>query len=508
MKGEAYSHLTEWLLERIPHQPGLLSFNPHRVSDPDADRTARLQRVVLLLQAVLHHAARQNPGEVFCQLAAIWRPVKGYLDGDYPSIVKGEQQHTAVSSWLRLKDEEPPWVLTWRCSGLRMPSAPGPTVPGAARLTAKLSPEHRKRVVIHFFAAKSEHPFWDALQSSRKFPVSRTQRYTALIPPFRESRFDDTTWAILSIFRAGQKVSSNTYIYLDFWKGITLLADMLRTPAITPQQVDSLIKGYEDYAVRVPSSTSSPEAGDEEAEEDEPANVEGDEVQQSDPNKPTAPQPTSFEKELHDWIQARPSPASESIAILPRVWLDLGSRLEKNLLALHNQLRAGEYTVSALLERWVSLFLHHLLLAEATHSGHTSKVDSRNLISLGQKQNKFVQNVFVRNVSTLHTELGETNFKQQFPLLHFWAECPLFKYLLKPELRAHLRLSIKAGPLKGSYNPSSNAKAERIEDMEFSTLLSGIFVVPTTEKRGVDSKTFEKKYGLLSEEPKPGTSSP
>lgn len=519
MLGKGYGSLAEWMVKNSKDIPGLRKLDTTHIDLPVPERKVRVERIVLLIQAALHHAVRRNPGEALRQLGGIWRPVNDYVEGNYNGPSKDKTLTLTadeVCLALRLREAEPPWVTAWRTTALQMHISPlPPTDAGLIRLTQKIGTAQRNRTARLFIEhwrwdpkdESAANPFWikllDAHQPADREGTAVPLRESDCIPPFSPDtpRIGADALAVVKLFMVTIRNYQFSYIYLDFWKGITALGDILVSngefrlgeSTISFRRFLSL---YDRYVVRSAASQpgSSPSDDDDESTEKVP-----------DPAAEGPEMPKLLEQSLV-WLKSNQSGVagdaeqgriSPSLMFPPTFVHSLGESLGRNLASLSENLGASDYTVAATLERWVSLFLNHLLIHEVRYRPENRVTLSElNVVQANDKNG-----VFYRNLDAVK-DTKKKGHKLNLPAFRLWSTCPLLLACLEPKLRERL---LESAGESSSATPSfvfnyslANSKGTKLP-MDTYEALSGLFVVPDREPKSTNSDrvtSFNTAFGV------------
>lgn len=540
MRGEGYGSLAEWMIGKSKEIPGLRSLDTTRIDLPVPERKIRVERIVLLIQAALHHAVRRNPGEALRQLGGIWRPVNDYVEGNYNNPSK-DKTLTAddVCLALRLRESEPPCTTAWRTTALQMHRL-SMIGDGVVRVTQDLDSNQRMRGARLFSAhwvfekekvsaRKRLNPFWAEILSKTETwgKVAKQSKTSALIPPFSvdQSRFGEGALAIMQLFLIQVRNYQNSFLFLDFWKGLSTVGELLveNVNERKISQINEVLSQHSKFVVKSaafvavdtakgsldgapPKEPTSKRVGrppkiettrtdlDKEANPTTAPNDEQDDDESGD----TA---TQGERGLlvstFNWLKSADKDSeSKSIqsgglpnqgTLLPTNLLhQLGERLLRNLNALSDKLRPQDYTIAATLERWVSVFLHHLLHFELRYRGiQTSEVEL-NVILVDPKGNKDQEDAIFGEFGKSLNAIAEGKHAFDLPLFRLWASCPLLLACLRKDLRNRL---LQCFPTfdwltKETFNTSYTIPGPKTGNdplsMDIYDALSGLFVIPET----------------------------
>lgn len=521
-RGERYGLLGEWLLRQSLNRMGIGGLDVSLLEG--AESIEDLRTALLVAVAGLHQAARRCPGEVFRALGRAWLPVNLFehewseeeaAEGEMVDFVQKVHQ---LSQFLRLPLAEPAWKTAARVAAKQVRLSRARDI-GQLRITKKMSGDQRSKVAYHFFKLDDPEflrtPFWRCLKESPKdFGAAAVGIFW--IPPHQgiHWRFGLEVATVVQWFSLSFERYASMYRYLDFWKGICALGDLLHEGALVldAKVAASGASGGSQASLATDQPLRDCLARILGAEEDESVNVLGEDPpilrEDEDESAPDEGERDDSERDVTGSALAKAmlvwakvwalegadnsSESQQSVSLPPWVMTRVASRLESNLKAIF-ELEASRFSFGEALERWSCLLLHHLLIEEAIFRD----LPVAPTLKVGQ---------LVSTLEPFDSNLKKVEFRyNHLPFFGIWASCPILLACMRAERRKLIleRLSLppelsgEAGALSCFKSPKNELMVEYSPytkqlgnlsgfrparpvgmPMDIHTALCGLFVVP------------------------------
>lgn len=295
---------------------------------------------------------------------------------------------------------------------------------------------------------------------------------------------------ILSWFKVVARRGSRTYEFIDPWKGIAGIGDLVRAwaRAERPDEASQKLNVLESILRRMlaQSELSIPVIGD-----DEETSLETiEQLDDIDVGESQFQISEEFLKPLVRWLDQAIAPGE---AMAPHGWAQVARRFGDNLNRINQALNAAEHSAGADLERWVLAFLNNLLYVEAEVRGKAPTTRGQRLTAEFINRARDATGSLER--VPFSTNLGKVE-PRELPVFHWIAQCPLLTAALAEDWRNHLQAALNRG------RPDGETQAEVTTTTgDVARIRKGVDVHTTLCALVPRFKTDEKKADLPGDLP-------